>query len=182
MVLEYGCSTGTYASFLSEIGASYFGIDISDLAIKNAKADSLNILSNSPSFLVMNAKKLSFKDNTFDVVCGSGIIHHLNIEKAYYKISRVLKKGGRAIFREPLGHNPIINLYRMSTPELRTKDEHPLKINDINRARKYFDEIDIYYFDLTTLIAVIFRKKNYFDKLIDVLDKIDRVIFNLFPF
>jgi SAM-dependent methyltransferase len=181
-VLEYGCGTGTYASFLAERGASYFGIDISDVAIQKSKDDSFIALSNLQSFIIMNGEKLGFKDNTFDLVCGSGILHHLNIEKAFNEICRVLKKEGMAIFREPLGHNPIINLYRKSTPELRTKDEHPLKINDINMARNYFGKIDIHFFNLITLIAVIFRKKKYFNKVIFVLDKIDQVLFNLFPF
>lgn len=38
-------------------------------------------------------------------------------------------------FSEPLGHNPIINWYRNRTPEMRTEDEHPLLIKDIEFAK-----------------------------------------------
>ena len=115
-----------------------------------AKAEALN----NASFDVMNAEQMDFEDSTFDLIFGSGIIHHLNIEKAYSEIARVLKPGGSAIFVEPLGHNPFINAFRRKTPELRTPDEHPLLKNDCQFARNYFDHVDIKFYGLTTLWAI----------------------------
>ena len=54
------------------------------------------------------------------------------IQKAFSKVkyeihgSENLPSKGNLIFIEPLGTNPIINLYRKLTPKSRSKDEHPL--------------------------------------------------------
>jgi len=44
---------------------------------------------------------------------------------------------GSAIFIDPLGHNPAINMFRRSTPDLRTEDEHPLLLEDFRLAGRY---------------------------------------------
>jgi ubiquinone/menaquinone biosynthesis C-methylase UbiE len=75
-------------------------------------------------FDVMNAEELEFEDAAFDVIFGSGIIHHLDVPRAYSELARVLAPGGSAVFVEPLGHNPLIRVFRNRTPELRTPDEH----------------------------------------------------------
>ena len=61
----------------------------------------------------------------FDIVYGTGILHHLEINKCLNEIHRILKPDGNLLFVEPLGTNPLINLYRKFTPNSRSKDEHP---------------------------------------------------------
>ena len=34
------------------------------------------------------------------------------------ELSRIIKPNGECIFQEPMGHNPIINLYRKLTPNI----------------------------------------------------------------
>ena len=128
--LEYGCGTGSNSGIWLKFGAILTGIDISEAGIKKAKEWS-NQNNKTAEFYVMNAEKTDFKDNTFDIVAGSGILHHLNLDSSYAEIARILNSTGSAIFIEPLGHNPIINLYRALTPKMRTEDEHPLKVNDL---------------------------------------------------
>ena len=52
--------------------------------------------------------QLSFADNSFDVVFGSSILHHLDFDKSLKEIFRVLKPGGRMVFAEPNMINPQI--------------------------------------------------------------------------
>jgi SAM-dependent methyltransferase len=129
----------------------------------------------------MDAENTDFADQSFDLVCGTGILHHLDLEKAYSELARILKPGGRAIFLEPLGHNPLINLYRKLTPSLRSQDEHPLKIKDLRFARQFFNRIRIKYFHLLILMAVPFRSTTIFEFLINILGAIDGIIFTLAP-
>ena len=82
------------------------------MAVEKARKKAEHDTVTGVSFLVMDAESMKFEDKTFDVVYGSGILHHLNIDKAYRELARVLKPDGVAIFIEPLGHNPLINLYR----------------------------------------------------------------------
>ena len=49
----------------------------------------------------MAVEQLGFKKEVFDVVTGSGILHHLNIELALPEIHRILKPHGYFIFFEP---------------------------------------------------------------------------------
>jgi SAM-dependent methyltransferase len=51
---------------------------------------------------------LSYTNNSFDVVCGSSVLHHLDLIKSYKEIFRVLKPEGRMVFAEPNMLNPQI--------------------------------------------------------------------------
>ncbi len=130
--LEYGCGEGSSAFELAEEGARVVGIDISSVAVASArvKAEEQH-LGERLAFLVGDCEQLCFQDNSFDVICGAAILHHLDMDKALRAIARVLRPEGRAIFIEPLGHNPAISLFRSLTPQCRTPDEHPLKRADL---------------------------------------------------
>jgi ubiquinone/menaquinone biosynthesis C-methylase UbiE len=179
-VLEYGCGTGTYSFALAARGANVTGIDISDVAIEKAsekaRLDGLDI-----TYRRMDAEQLEFPDNSFDVVCGVAILHHLDLDKAYAGLARVLRPGGHAVFMEPLAHNPAINLYRRLTPQLRTEDEHPLRMKDLRLAHRYFQRVENRFFTLHPLLAVPFRRTAIFKPLVRTLDGADRVLFGVCP-
>ncbi len=59
-------------------------------------------------FVIADAMKLQFPDNSFDVVFGSSILHHLDFERVMPELFRVLKPGGRIVFAEPNMLNPQI--------------------------------------------------------------------------
>jgi SAM-dependent methyltransferase len=179
-VLEYGCGPGSQAFFLARGGAEVTGIDISDVAIaqagERARAEGV---AERCAFEVANAEETPFPDSDFDLVCGTAILHHLDLDAAYAEIARLIKPGGQAAFVEPLGHNPAINAYRDRTPELRTPDEHPLLVADLELARSYFGAVDVTYFNLLTLLAVPLRKTRAFDPAVAALQAVDRAIFRL---
>ena len=181
-VLEYGC--GPYTNSLPLVGkaVSVVGIDISPVAIKQYRRRTEHRNLKATAACVMNAEQLAFVDDSFDLICGVGILHHLDLAKAYRELSVVLHPEGTAIFLEPLGHNPLLNLYRSLTPTLRTADEHPLLIKDLEMARRYFGDVQARFFYLTSLLGAPFGKRRVLKPLIKLLDGLDRVIFALFPF
>ncbi len=65
-------------------------------------AKSANDLPFDIDFHLMDANELTFKDESFDVVYGGAILHHLDIEKTLSHIHRVLRPGGFILFLEPL--------------------------------------------------------------------------------
>ena len=181
--LEYGCgmAKGGRLTRLVKQGGKGHGIDISDYAIdflnKEAVEEGLDI-----DYQVMNAEDMTFDDDYFDVIYGTGILHHLDLDKSFDSISKKLKKDGRAIFIEPLGHNPLINGFRNKTPDIRTDDEHPLLMDDFKLAKKYFNKVDVRYFHLTTLgLPFLFKHKSP-KFLIRFFNGIDKVLFAIFPF
>ncbi len=181
-ILEYGCGQGSYAFMLAGLGARVTGIDISPVAIEIAERQAVDEgLGDSTSFAVMDAEDLDFPDDSFDLICGGGILHHIDLAKGYSEIARTLRPGGRAVFLEALGHNPLINAYRNRTPEQRTEDEHPLVMNDVAYAHEFFGEVDCRFFNLATIAAFPFARMPGFDSLVGGLDRIDQAAFRRLP-
>lgn len=172
----------TDSSSMARCSADVVGIDISAEGVRQAAAQArAEGLEDKLDFAVMNAEVLQFPDDSFDLVCGIGILHHLNLESARHELARVLKPEGRAVFYEPLGHNPLINLYRKLTPGMRTEDEHPLLASDLKTLAGYFHKARFDYYAFCTLLAVPFRALPGFKGLLSVLEFFDRILLRL-PF
>lgn len=180
-VLEYGCGTGSYAFLLAKRGAKVTGIDICKEAIDLAQKEASENGFKNITFLVMDAEAMQFENNSFDFICGTGILHHLNLQNSIAELSRVLKSDGKAIFFEPMGHNPAINLFRKLTPHLRTKDEHPLTCKDLELMKQFFNQVNCNFFHLFSLLAIPFRNTKIFATLVKALDNFDKKLFKLFP-
>lgn len=178
-ILEYGCAYGDNLLRLASVAHSATGIDISDVAItrgrERARARGLGNLR----LETMNAEAMTFPDDSFDLVFGSGIIHHLDVDRAFAEIARVLRPGGRAVFVEPLGLNPVIELYRWLTPNARTPDEHPLLRRDFRRFDAAFRTTACRFYGLTTLAVVPFRRTAAKAPLFTLTRAVDRGLFAL---
>lgn len=180
-VLEYGCGTGSAAFELAGRGAEVIGIDISAVAVEQANASARARSLGGVRFEVMNAEALDLAPESFDVVCGSGILHHLDLDIALAEIARVLKPGGRAVFVEPLGHNPLVNVYRRLTPKMRTVDEHPLVVSDLAIARRHFGHTSATPFHLLSLAGALVRRLPGGRAMLPFLDRADRALFDRVP-
>ena len=179
-VLELGCGTGSIIFLLAEWGAEVIGIDISEEAIRQAKGEAKRRgIENKILLLEMDAEKLDLPDNFFDIICGIGILHHLNLQNTYREIARVLKPTGRAIFLEPLGHNPVINYFRSKTPHLRSPNEHPLLKHDIKLAGQFFRIVKAEWYSLFSLCAIPFLKTILKEPVLVIGEAMDRfLLFN----
>jgi len=181
-VLEYGCGSGELAVYLASNDAYVTGIDLSERAIQMAEERAgYESEKDRISFQVMDAENMTFPAGSFDLVYGTGVLHHLDLDRALSETCRVLSTRGIAIFAEPLGHNPFINLFRKLTPRLRTTDEHPLLKKDLVKIESYFREIDFFYFYLFSMLAVPFCRFPGFRWLIHGLELFDKFLFSLIP-
>lgn len=179
-VLEYGCGAGSAAFRLAARGADVVGIDISAVGVEAARSQATATAS-SARFEVMNAEALDFPAATFDVVCGSGILHHLDIERAAHEVARTLVPGGWGVFFEPLGMNPLINAYRRRTPHLRTPDEHPFVEADFELLRRVFPVVEVETFNLLALAAAPLAGRAWARRLTKVLQRADARLFSAVP-
>lgn len=182
-VLDYCCGNGEDAIFIAKNGArKVMGIDISDVSIDNCRVRADNDkIADVASFQIMDAENLKFEDNVFDIITEYGCLHHIDLERAFCEMARVLKPEGKVICNEALGHNLIIRLYRELTPNLRTAFEakHILKKKDIELARKYFGKIEYQFFHLFTLPLVVFRNTPWFNASLTLMESLDSVVLRL---
>jgi ubiquinone/menaquinone biosynthesis C-methylase UbiE len=181
-VLEIGCGGGDLSSRLARSAERVVGVDLSEGRIRRAREKHLEAADGVLTFEQMNAEKLDFPAGSFDVVCGGAILHHLDLERALGEVARVLKPTGRAIFLEPLGHNPLINLYRRSSPDVRTVDEHPLLVGELESANR-FETVRVSYFHLLALAALPLALVHEPSArlLARPLEAVDRQLFELCP-
>jgi len=183
-VLDYCCGNGQNAHWIAAMGPQeVIGIDISDVSVENAKRRAAELkVDKKTRFEVMDAENMTFAPSSFDLIFESGVLHHLDLDKAYSEFSRVLKADGECICTEALGHNRIIQRYREKTPHLRTKweTEHILKKSDIELARKHFNRVDILgFFHLASLGAVPFRNMPGFNVILGALENIDNMLLRI---
>ncbi len=179
-VLEYGCGRGENTLMFARRGVDVNGIDLSTRGVAHARAEAARVGLNT-TFQVMDAEQLAFAPKSFELVCGKGILHHLDVNKALAEIVRVLAPGGRAIFIEPLGSNPLINWYRRRTPQERTPDEKPLLPADLDLIRTYFRTVEFTFYNLTTLLGVPIRNEKIFDQIKHWGERLDAWLFQTCP-
>ena len=155
-ILDYGCGVGHFLkNVISFNPKKITGIDISEVSIQKAK-DTIRNLKSQAELMVDNCEKTKFKSESFDIVYGSGILHHLDMTACINEIHRILKPGGKFLFIEPLGTNPFINFYRKLTPNSRSKDEHPLNNQDFDLIEGKFKKTKIKYYGFLTLFFCSF--------------------------
>lgn len=176
-ILDYGCGVGSSTEKVIKFKPKKIvGIDISEVSINKAK-ETAKKLDFQTDFRVDNCEKTKFQNNTFDIVYGSGILHHLQLKKCLDEIHRILKIDGKIIFIEPLGTNPFINFYRKLTPKSRSIDEHPLLKDDFIYIEKKFGESEIKYYGFLTLIFFPFYKSPEKSKIFKFLASLDQLLF-----
>ncbi|MER2224972.1 MAG: class I SAM-dependent methyltransferase, partial [Rhodococcus sp. (in: high G+C Gram-positive bacteria)] len=98
--LELGCGTGFFLLNLMQGGVAKTG-SVTDLspgmvkvALRNAESLGLPVDGR-----VADAETIPYEDNTFDLVVGHAVLHHIpDVEKSLREVLRVLKPGGRFVF------------------------------------------------------------------------------------
>ena len=109
--LEIGAGTGFFTLNLMLAGVIGHGTvtDLSprmvDVALRNGRDLDLAV-----DGVTTDAEDLPFPDDSFDLVCGHAVLHHIpDLELALSEVLRVLKPGGRFVFAgEPTQQGDVI--------------------------------------------------------------------------
>ena len=99
-LLDAGCGAGRNLVYFLRNGFKVYGVDQSATAIVQAKSLATELLNDieSDQFRVENVDRMSFSNETFDVVLSSAVLHFANDEEHWQamvsEMWRVLKPGG----------------------------------------------------------------------------------------
>jgi ubiquinone/menaquinone biosynthesis C-methylase UbiE len=97
VILDLGCGTGAMIENLSRISKNVIGIDNNRLAISYIKKR-----SGVKKVAVSDARFISMKNNTFDLIIASDLLEHIaDDELVLNEINRVLKPGVKLIATVP---------------------------------------------------------------------------------
>lgn len=182
VILDYCCGLGQASRSLAQFKPKkIYGIDIADKEIETAKHLAEKNRLDNIEYLVMDAENMTFPDNSFDIVVCNGVLHHLDVERAYKEIYRVLKPKGIMVAHESLGYNPLISLYRRLTPKIRTAWEtnHILTLKQVNMAKQYFQLDSIKFFYLASIAAIPLKDTRLFKPTLKILEAIDKLILKI---
>ncbi len=105
-LLDVGCGNGAAPIHLANsFGLDVTGIDVDPEQIRAATAAGVGLPATR--FLVADATRLPFPNDEFDIVITSKTTHHISDwPRALTEMTRVLKPGGRLVYRDfvaPLG-------------------------------------------------------------------------------
>ena len=185
-VVVVGCSDGM-VTILARQGVHVEGTDISEVSLEKLHRSIVKEeLSAFASTRLMNAEELEYPDGSIDVVTCSGVLHHIDSEKALRSWARCLKQDGAVFMFEPLAFHPVAAFFRMLTPGMRTPDEHPLRPRDFTLMHQYFAAVDRNDYGLTTpfcaALAVVPGLHGVARKLLPLLEATDSVLLKTLPF
>ncbi len=156
-VIVVGCADGGVTPLARGGAKTVLGIDIADAAIaKLNQAIQEEGFADRANAIVGNAEDLDVPENSHDLICCTGVLHHLDVEASMQSWSKALDAGGKVIMMEPMAYNPIIAGYRLLTPAMRTDDEHPLVPKDIATMKRYFEKVHVRGYVLTSLGSAVF--------------------------
>ena len=98
--LELGCGTGFFSLNLKQAGV-LDRVSVTDISpgMVRAAQENARRLGFEIDGRVADAESIPYPDNSFDVVVGHAILHHIpDVELALREVLRVLKPGGRFVF------------------------------------------------------------------------------------
>jgi len=169
--LELGCGTGFFtlnlklAGVINEAHVTDLSPGMVEVAQRNAKSLGFDV-----SGRVADAERLPYDDNTFDLVVGHAVLHHIpDLDKAFAEIIRVLRPGGRFVFAgEPtIWGDKIARRLSRTTWWLATNVTKfgPLQswrrpqgeLDESSRAAALEAVVDIHTFDPDSLAAIAQR-------------------------
>ena len=157
-ILICSCGSGVDPVRAANAGAEVYAVDISEVAVENARKTARfnNVTVNCD---VQDLHDLKFGDRFFDLVYGTAVLHHLDVDRASREFCRVLRPGGLAVFEsEPTFMNPLLkHTYEFAFGKGRvgrrrkflflrrtgTECEKPLDAEEFDILRHYFSECKI---------------------------------------
>jgi 2-polyprenyl-3-methyl-5-hydroxy-6-metoxy-1,4-benzoquinol methylase len=200
-LLDVGCGLGEASVYFALEGATVTATDISPgmcaAAQRLAAANGVALATHVSAIEDLGLPA----GRQFDIIYTGNTLHHADIAAMLDNVLPHLKPDGVFVSWDPVAYNPLINVYRALATEVRTVDEHPLRLRDVRAITNRFATAEVRWFWLTTLLIFILmavvqwrspNKERYWKKVIDEadrwawlyrpLEKFDALLLRLLPF
>ena len=183
ILLDYGCGMGEEATYFAKLGAQVTAIDISTKGIEITQNRALyNGVKDSVHAYVMDCLNVQLPAESFDIVHGFGILHHVGLHAGLLQVRQLLKPGGHAVFMEWMGNSSTVEWLKTAVyPETyysrKTKHEEPLRWADIQRESNEWSSLQTYPYHLT------YRMRNKFPAIrrLRGFERLDSALLMLCP-
>jgi SAM-dependent methyltransferase len=144
-VLDFGCGDGCNTALLAARGCRVYALDLSpDLLEQAARRAETDGVRASVRFVCGSAHAIPLPDASVDLVVGNVVLHHLDLAAASREVHRVLRPGGRAIFREPIRPSRLLRALRPLIPYRQpnvSPYERPLVPSEIDAFSAPFERL-----------------------------------------
>ena len=186
MTLDYCCGSGIYSIIPIMMNSYVYGIDISLKSVSLAKKRTSSLTAkNNFKFEQMDAEKLEFDNDKFDLIMSYNSLSYLNLNKSYSELSRVMSSRGKIIIMDSIGHNIFFKINRLLNvnkwANRIAKDIQILRKKDIDLATKFFKLEEIRFFGFFSLAFYYLEKKFGFKVHDGLINSIDSLILKI-PF
>lgn len=168
-ILELGSGTGISGSLILKKRKNLTGSDFSKTFVNIARK------RNGNNFLQIDATKIPFKDNSFNLVCSADLIEHIpDLKKALDEMGRVLKKEGHLVIQFPnLFSNLFSFNYKKGPKNIFRKIKHLFMdffSPQLRTIKKYDYALDVYEADKDAynLLSPIWVKKDLISRGYDI--------------
>jgi 2-polyprenyl-3-methyl-5-hydroxy-6-metoxy-1,4-benzoquinol methylase len=176
-VLDYGCGQGEESIYLAKMGANVTAIDISPVGIRltNERA-SLNGVGDRVRAMLMRCDPTEFQSESFDVIHGFGILHHIGLRVGMMEVKRLLRPGGRGLFFEHMANSKLIERFRPKEKDY-TKGERPVTWKEIQMMRSEFSRLVARPFHIASRLRKRVRVLNR-----PLVKRVDHAVLSALPF
>lgn len=183
-LLDYGCGMGEESIYFARLGARVTGVDISEVGIESLRRRAA-YHHLSVTALEMRADPTEFANESFDLIHGLGILHHIGIDRGLAEVHRLLRPGGVAVFLEPMGDSPVVESAKtwlmrharfLGTFDEVTEHERNLTWREIETASQQFSATQVYPYHL------LYRLKRFLPiAWLPIVRRIDHAALTLAP-
>ena len=141
-LLDIGCNWGRWSIAGTRAGYEVIGIDPSFEAIVAAKRIAGQLQANA-RYVVADARRLPFRDASFDVVFSYGVLQHFSkadVATSVREIARVLDPDGYSWVQMPNAYG-VRNLYQLARRRFREGDAFEVRYWTPEQLRRTFGQI-----------------------------------------
>lgn len=129
-LLDIGCGNGNLFGLVTNENLSFYGIDLSEKMIEQAKAS----FSEVAKLYVSDAEKLPFKNEVFDIlVCNASFHHYTHPDTVLEEMKRVAAPGCILLIGDPYAPQPFRGLANIFTKYSDEGDFHYYGIHEMQR-------------------------------------------------